>query len=53
MKYKKRKVETICADCGKKYGEKGVVAMGFKWYSGRCDICGKDKPVTNAIDFGV
>lgn len=40
----------VCADCGMKHGRHnpGIAT----WHLGRCDICGKEKAVTEPRDFG-
>lgn len=40
----------VCADCGMKHGQHnpGIAT----WHLGRCDICGKEKAVTEPRDFG-
>jgi hypothetical protein len=40
----------ICHECGVKYGKKecGVAT----WHQGKCDVCGKEKMVTEPRDYG-
>jgi DNA-directed RNA polymerase subunit RPC12/RpoP len=44
------KIVWICAECGKKYGNKecGIST----WHEGVCDICGKRTFVTEPRDYG-
>jgi len=39
----------VCGDCGIRYGrrEPGVAT----WHMGKCDVCGKEKSVTEPRDF--
>jgi hypothetical protein len=40
----------VCHDCGKKYGEYSV-GCSSTW-QGKCNVCGQEKPVTEARDYG-
>lgn len=40
----------VCHDCGKKYGEYSV-SCSSTW-EGKCNVCGQEKPVTEARDYG-
>ena len=49
----KRKLEQAnlaCFDCGKKYGEPRGYCATF--HTGRCDVCGEEKSVTETRDYG-
>lgn len=40
---------TSCKDCGQKYG---VYSVGCSsTWMGKCDVCGEEKPVTEARDY--
>ncbi len=41
---------TVCKDCGSKYGEYSVGCSSV--WEGKCDVCGENKPVTEARDYG-
>jgi hypothetical protein len=48
----KRTLETayqVCKDCGNHYGEY-VAGLSSIW-SGTCDVCGQEKPVTESRDY--
>lgn len=40
----------VCVACGEKWGRKpcGIAT----WHMNACQVCGKNKPVTEARDFG-
>lgn len=40
----------VCCECGMRYGRRKPI--GATWHSGKCDICGQRKPVTQPRDFG-
>jgi hypothetical protein len=41
--------ELVCSDCGLKYGlPKGGVST---FHMNKCDVCGKNKPVTEPRDY--
>lgn len=40
---------TSCEDCGSKYGVYSV-GSSSTWI-GKCDVCGEEKPVTEARDY--
>jgi hypothetical protein len=42
--------EVVCKDCGSKYGTYSV-GCSSTWM-GKCNVCGKDKPVTEVRDWG-
>jgi hypothetical protein len=42
--------EVVCKDCGSKYGHYSV-SCSSTWM-GKCNVCGKDKPVTEVRDWG-
>jgi hypothetical protein len=42
--------EVVCKDCGSKYGTYSV-GCSSTWL-GKCNVCGKDKPVTEVRDWG-
>jgi hypothetical protein len=42
--------EVVCKDCGSKYGHYSV-SCSSTWI-GKCNVCGKDKPVTEVRDWG-
>ncbi len=42
--------DTICMDCGKKYGKYSVGCSSV--WQGTCDVCGERKGVTEVRDFG-
>ena len=49
---KERKIGTwICGTCGMEYGHASDRNLST-WHIGRCDYCGKEKPVTEVRDFG-
>jgi len=39
-----------CEECGKKHG--GGRKSISTWHYGKCDVCGKNKNVTEPRDFG-
>jgi len=39
----------VCVDCGLEHGEPRT-SYG-SWWNDTCDVCGEDKPVTEARDF--
>ena len=39
----------VCRDCGDKYGT--YVKTLSSWWEGTCDVCGGNKPVTEARDY--
>jgi hypothetical protein len=41
---------TVCKDCGSKYGEYSVGCSSI--WEGECNVCGENKPVTEARDYG-
>jgi len=49
LKLKLEKASWTCADCGEKYGE----ARGYcaTFHTGRCDVCGEEKSVTETRDY--
>lgn len=47
----KKQVYWICRDCGLKYGK--IVCRVSTMHKGKCEICGKEKAVTEGRDFGV
>jgi hypothetical protein len=42
--------ETICMDCGKKYGRYSVGCSSV--WEGTCDVCGERKGITEVRDYG-
>lgn len=40
---------TSCTDCGSKYGVYSVGSSSV--WMGNCDVCGEEKPVTEARDY--
>jgi len=40
----------ICKDCGEKHGKRRLDMS--TWHNGKCDWCGKEKPVTESRDYG-
>ena len=42
--------DVICSECGSRYG-KYSVGCSSHWM-GTCDVCGKDRPVTEVRDYG-
>lgn len=50
MSKEKKEITWICAECGKKYGNRecGIAT----WHEAVCDICGKKTEVTEPRDFG-
>jgi hypothetical protein len=40
----------VCDDCGTEFGN--AVPDHATWHDGECSICGEEKPVTQARDFG-
>lgn len=47
---KLKNASTTCHDCGTKHGV--AVARYSTWHDGRCDVCGKLRPVTEARNYG-
>ena len=50
-------IDYVCQDCGSKALKspinKGKTQFSVStWYEGRCDVCGKERAVTEARDFG-
>ena len=39
----------VCNDCGSKYGVYSVGCSSV--WNDKCDVCGEDKPVTEARDY--
>ncbi len=46
----KENINWVCLDCGKKYGRR--LPDMATWHKGKCNICGKEKNVTQPRDFG-
>ena len=44
-----KEINLVCQDCGTKNGWKQRTIS--TWYPGTCDICGKEKTVTQFRDF--
>ncbi len=44
--------ETVCFDCGRKYGKRIVEGHVCTCYPGTCGVCGQEKIVTEPRDFG-
>ena len=42
--------EWICHECGMKYGRREPGSA--TWHTGKCDVCGETKSVTQPRDFG-
>ena len=42
--------ETVCKDCGSKYGKYSVGCSSM--WEGTCDVCDQTKPVTEVRDWG-
>jgi hypothetical protein len=42
--------DVVCKDCGQAYGKYSVGCSSS--YEGRCEVCGKTKPVTEVRDWG-
>lgn len=40
----------VCFDCGRQYGQR--VSNLSTWHIDECGVCGFEKPVTQARDFG-
>lgn len=50
------KIHSVCSDCGKKAltlpENKGKSQYSIStWHTCKCDVCGEEKPVTQARDF--
>lgn len=44
------RADVCCSECGLRYGKYSVGCSSV--YNGTCDVCGKDKPVTEVRDYG-
>jgi hypothetical protein len=50
LKTKLKGAYQVCYDCGTKYGE--IRNMASTMWNGECDVCGENKAVTEARDYG-
>jgi len=44
-------VSWVCAECGRQRGNR--IPESCTWHEGKCDVCGRKKPVTQGRDWGV
>jgi len=49
MKKKSKKIDYICAECGKEYG---TIEYPVTWHNGICDECGKEASLCHVRDYG-
>jgi len=47
----KKPVQHLCRDCGMAHGV--IIPELAQWYSGKCDSCNQQVPVTSCRKYGV
>jgi hypothetical protein len=47
----KREIREVCFDCGVKYGTRPKESNGTTFWTGYCDACHKEKPITSSRHY--